>query len=139
MTTVYNSNYNAMLAFNAKSNILNKPIENVQTVIETGVDTFISQPNESEKKKKIKKRAIAATSSVLVLGTLTMLLNPRSSVKFSNYIKNLREKIGTKIIYKAVINPAFPAPTYCIQYCCIDIAINRAIPHDIPAFARPTR
>lgn len=97
MTTVYNSNYNAMLAFNAKKNILNKPIENVQTVIETGVDTFISPPNESEKKKKIKKRAIAATSSVLVLGTLTMLLNPRSSAKFGNYIKNLREKIGTKI------------------------------------------
>ena len=27
------------------------------------------------------------------------------------------EKIGTKIMYKAVINPAFPAPTNCIQYC----------------------
>ena len=27
------------------------------------------------------------------------------------------EKIGTKIMYKAVIKPALPAPTNCIQYC----------------------
>ena len=97
MTTVYNSNYNSVLSFNAKKNILDKPIENVQTVIENGVDTFISKPNESENKKKIKKRAIAATSSVLVLGSLTMILNPRSSGKFNKYLNNLREKIGTKI------------------------------------------
>lgn len=97
MTTVYNSNYNSMLSFNAKKKILDKPIENVQTVLESGVDTFISKPNESEKKKKIKKRALAATSSVLVIGTLTMLLNPRSSSKINKYLNNLREKIGSKI------------------------------------------
>ena len=91
------NNPESLLSFNAKRNVLEKPIENVQTVIESGVDTFINNANENEKKKRIKKRAIAASSSVIVLGTLTMLLNPRSTGKINKHLNNLREKIGIKI------------------------------------------
>ena len=62
-----------------RKNILNKPIQNVQNVIETGVDTFIDTSKEDERRKKIKKRAIAASSTVLVVSAMTLLLNPRSS------------------------------------------------------------
>ncbi len=84
-------------SFNAKKNVLTRPIEEVQTAIESGVDTFISDPNENNKKKKARKRAIAASSTVLVLGTLTLLLNPRSSGKFGERLKKAQETLGIKI------------------------------------------
>ena len=81
----------------AQNNVLQKPIEKVQKTIESGVDTFVATQNEDEKKKKLRKRAIAVGSAVLVLGGLTMLLNPRSSGKFSQKIKNLRSKFALKM------------------------------------------
>lgn len=96
MITNTNGNFDTTLSFNAKKKLLDKPIENVQTVIENGVDTLITIPNETENKKKIKKRAIAASSSVLVLGSLTLLLNPKNTGKTNKYIKNLLEKIKSK-------------------------------------------
>ena len=49
--------------------IFTKPIETVQKTIETGVDTFVQtiDPNESEEKKKTRKKAIAISSAVLVI------------------------------------------------------------------------
>ena len=85
-------------AFSAdRKNILNKPIQNVQNVIETGVDTFIDTTKEDERRKKIKKRAIAASSTVLVLGGLTLLLNPRSSSKLGKKLQELQNKAKLKI------------------------------------------
>ena len=96
MVTNYNKNY-PLVSFNAKKKFLDKPIENVQTALETSVDTFVNNPNEDKNRKKLRKRAIAASSSVLVLGTLTLLLNPRGSSKTSKYLKNLHEKVSSKI------------------------------------------
>ena len=81
----------------APNGVLTKPIEKVQKTIETGVDTLVAKPNEDEKKKKIRKRAIATGSIVLVLGGLTMLLNPRSSGKFSQKLKLLQNKLDLKM------------------------------------------
>ncbi len=85
-------------AFSAdRKNILNKPIQNVQNVIETGVDTFIDTSKEDERRKKIKKRAIAASSTVLVVSAMTLLLNPRSSSKLGKKLQELQNKTKLKI------------------------------------------
>lgn len=76
-----------------EAGVLTKPIEKVQQTIESGVDTLVKIPNEDKKKKKIKKRAIAATSAVLVLGTLTMFLNPKSSGKIIQKLKIWQNKL----------------------------------------------
>ena len=76
-----------------EAGILTKPIETVQKTIETGVDTFVPTQNESKEKKKNKKRAIAATSAVLVLGTLTMFLNPKSSGKIMKKLKGIEKQL----------------------------------------------
>ena len=81
----------------APNGVLTKPIEKVQKTIETGVDAIIATPNENEKNKKLRKRAIAVGSAVLVLGSLTMLLNPRSSGRFNQQIKTWQRKLNVKM------------------------------------------
>ena len=80
-----------------EAGVLTKPIETVQKPIETVVDAFVATPNEDEKKKKMRKKAIAAGSAVLVLGAMTMILNPRGSGKFLNKLKSLQSKLDIKL------------------------------------------
>lgn len=94
----YNNNsYNHpyFRASNAESGILTKPIEKVQKTIESSVDTF--DKTQDEKKKKIRNRAIWVGSTVLVLGTLTMLLNPSSSGRSMKALKSLQNKLDIKM------------------------------------------
>ena len=85
-------------AFSAeRKRILTRPIQEIQTVIETGVDTFVNPKKQDEKRKKIRNRAIAASSTVLVVGGLTMLLNPRNSGKLGKKIAEMRQKLNLKI------------------------------------------
>lgn len=72
---------------------LAKPIEKVTQTLESSVDVFVP---EGEKKKKSKKRAIAVSSAVLVLGGLTLLANPKMGGKLSKKIKNLQSKLDLK-------------------------------------------
>ena len=77
MVVSYHNYYNPYNSLNFRadkleSGILAKPIEKVQKTIETSVDTF--DKTQDEKKKKIRNRAIAVGSTVLVLGALTMFL-----------------------------------------------------------------
>ena len=104
MSTAYYQNNNLYLNTNfmggnatQKATVLTKPIEKVQKTIETGVDAFVAQPDENEKKKKLRKRAIAVGSAVLVLGGLTMLLNPSGSGRFTQKIKSWQTKLDLKM------------------------------------------
>lgn len=79
--------------------VLTAPIETVQRTVESGVDTFVNtvHKNESEEKKKTRKKAIAAGSAVLVLGGLTMILNPKGSTKMLARMKSLQNKLDIKL------------------------------------------
>ena len=75
--------------------LINKPIEKVENVVNKTVDTFVKEP-EDEKKKKSHKTAITAGSSVFVLTALIALLNPRFSGKFVDKLKTMASKAGAK-------------------------------------------
>ena len=75
--------------------ILTKPIEKVENVINTTVDTFV-KTEESEEKKTSHKTAIAVGSSVLVLSAVAAMLNPKFSGKLINKLKMMSHKAGTK-------------------------------------------
>jgi hypothetical protein len=77
--------------------VLRKPIETVQKTIESGVDGFVSKENDTKERKKVRKRAIAVSSTVLVLGALTMILNPRGSSKMASRIKSWQTQLDVKI------------------------------------------
>ena len=75
-----------------------KPIEAVSKTIESGVDTFEKTIGvDSSKSNKRKKVAIVAGSSVLVLGGLTMLLNPRNSSKVLSNLKKWQNQFDIKM------------------------------------------
>ena len=100
MTFLLKNDYNTH-KLNANNSVVNagilkKPIDTVQKTIETSIDTLIANPNEDEKKKKLRRRAIATGSAVLVLGALTLLLNPRSSGKISQKLKAWQNKFDLK-------------------------------------------
>lgn len=97
--TSYNSHkymHPAFMSEKVEAGILTKPIETVQKTIETGVDTFVGQEKDT-KKKKSRKKAIIASSTVLVLGALTFALNPTSSGKILSKLKNLQASLDLKI------------------------------------------
>lgn len=62
----------------AAPEIITKPIEKVETVINNTVDSFVKEPKDEEKKKS-HKTAITAGSTVLVLSALIALFNPKFS------------------------------------------------------------
>ncbi len=72
------------------------PIDTVQKTIESGMDTIV-KTLETEKEKKSNKKAIAVGSSVLVLASTVMLLNPRYSPKFVQKLKTLQYQVKSKI------------------------------------------
>ena len=76
--------------------VLTKPIENVSTVIETGVDKIVG-PNEDKKNKKSRKRTIAAASTIIVVSALTMFLNPKNSGGLTAKLKNWQNVLDVKI------------------------------------------
>ena len=78
----------------APSAPLAKPIETVSKTIETSVDMFVP---EGEKKKKSYKKAITVGSSVLVVGGLVALLNPKFSSKLISKLKNASNSAGNKL------------------------------------------
>ena len=102
-------NKNNVLSFEAEStqkNIFSKPaekikktIDTVQKTIETGVDTVIVEEKDSKEKKRNRRRAIAAGSAVLVLGSLTLLLNPKNSGKIMSKLKTMQNQLDIKIQY----------------------------------------
>ena len=79
---------------NTAQQIITKPIEKVDKVINNTVDTFIKEP-EDEEKKKSHKTAITAGSTVLVLSAIVALLNPKFSGKLINKLKTSSSKAGT--------------------------------------------
>lgn len=98
------NNQSVFMANNVANSVIAKPantvqktIETVQNKIETGVETIVATPNEDKEKKKRRRKAIAAGSAVLVLGGLTMLINPRSSGKLTNRLKTWQNKLDIKM------------------------------------------
>lgn len=77
------------------SQIVTKPIEKVENVVNTTVDTFIKEPQDEEKKKS-HRTAIAAGSTVLVLSAFIALLNPKFSGKLINKLKTSSSKAEAK-------------------------------------------
>jgi hypothetical protein len=90
------SNYKSPFGVNINSvTPLAKPIEKVQESLETVSDTFI--PTTDEKNTKIKRNAIAAGASVLVLTGFVMLLNPSFSPKIIDKLKKFQFKAENKV------------------------------------------
>ncbi len=75
--------------------ILQKPIEGVENVLNTAVDTFVKPP-ATEEEKKSNKRALKIGSAVIVALGLATLLNPRSSGKFVNKLKTWASQANSK-------------------------------------------
>ena len=73
---------------------LAKPIETISKTIESSVDAFVP---EEEKKKKSYKKAITVGSSVLVIGGLVALLNPRFSSQFLTKLKSMSNTATTRL------------------------------------------
>ena len=76
--------------------IIAKPVEKVENVINTTVDTFVKEPKDEEKKKS-NKTAITVGSTVLVLSALVTLLNPKVSGKFIGKLKNMSQKAQVNV------------------------------------------
>ncbi len=83
-------------AASGASEIINKPIQKVESAINTTVDTFVKEPQDEEKKKS-NKAAIAAGSTALVISAIIALLNPRFSGKFVNKLKLMSQKAGNNV------------------------------------------
>ena len=94
------NNYYNLMQPSFKSNDLKgmpKSIETVSNTIESSVDALVKSVGpDDNKKKKNRKRAIIAGSSVLVLGGITMLINPRNSSKIMSNMKKWQNKFDIK-------------------------------------------
>lgn len=75
--------------------IISKPIEHIENVTNNIVDKFVKDSGDEEKKKSNKK-AITVGSTVLVLGGLVAILNPKTSTKMMNKLKVAAQKAGNK-------------------------------------------
>lgn len=90
------NNVNFTGASSNASEIINKPIQKVESAINTTVDSFVKEPKDEEKKKS-HKTAITAGSTALVISAIIALLNPRFSGKFVNKLKVLSQKAGANV------------------------------------------
>ena len=75
--------------------IVTKPIDKVEDIVNTTVDTFVPEPKDEEKKKSY-KTAIRVGSTVLVLSAFVALLNPKFSTSLVNKLKTKSTKAGNK-------------------------------------------
>ena len=80
-----------------KSSIIDKPVEKVENVINKTVDTFV-KTEENEEKKKSHRTAITVGSTVLVIGSLMALLNPKFSGKLINKMRKNASKANAEAI-----------------------------------------
>lgn len=99
--TYYNRQYAQNPQFRgavSDSQLLSKPIEQVENVIHNTVDKFTPQKSEqeTEEKRKSKKAAIKTLSSVLVVSGLVALLNPSFSNKMLTRINKAAQKASSK-------------------------------------------
>ena len=69
-------------------NIVTKPIDKVENIVNNTVDTFVPE-SQNEEKKKSHKTAIRVGSTVLVLSAIVALLNPKFSSSLVNSISFL--------------------------------------------------
>ncbi len=76
-------------------NIVTKPIDKVENIVNNTVDTFVPEP-ENEEKKKSHKTAIRVGSTVLVLSAIVALFNPKFSSALVNKLKTKSTKAGNK-------------------------------------------
>ena len=76
-------------------NIVTKPIDKVENIVQNTVDSFVPE-SENEEKKKSHKTAIRVGSTVLVLSAIVALLNPRFSSSLVNKLKTKSTKAGNK-------------------------------------------
>ena len=110
MSGVNNNPYNYVsirsVPFKAKEqgglDIVTKPIDKVENIVNTTVDTFVPEP-KTEEKKKSHKTAIRVGSTVLVLSAIVALLNP----KFSSSLVNKLKTKSTKAANKAKVDDSF--------------------------------
>ena len=104
VNTIYTNN--SALAFRAVSDdlqkpftdgapIVTKPIDTVENIVSSTVDSFIPESADEETKKS-HKTAIRVGSTVLVLSVLGALLNPRFLTKLSNKFQKWSTKAGNK-------------------------------------------
>ena len=93
-----NITYNR-LSFKARETggleIVTKPIDKVESIVNNTVDTFVPA-SEDEEKKKSRKTAIRAGSTVLVLSAVVALFNPKFSSSLVNKLKTKSTKAGNK-------------------------------------------
>ena len=82
--------------------IVTKPIDKVEHIVNNTVDTFVPEP-KSEEKKNSHKTAIRVGSTVLVLSAIVALLNP----KFSSTLVNKLKTKSTKAANKAKVTNSF--------------------------------
>lgn len=76
-------------------NIITKPIDKVENIVNSTVDTFVPE-SQDEEKKKSHKTAIRVGSTVLVLSAIVALLNPKFSSNLVNKLKTKSTKAGNK-------------------------------------------
>ena len=82
--------------------IVTKPIDKVENIVNNTVDTFVPE-SQNEEKKKSHKTAIRVGSTVLVLSAIVALLNP----KFSSSLVNKLKTKSTKAANKAKVDNSF--------------------------------
>ena len=82
--------------------IVTKPIDKVETIVNNTVDTFVPE-SQNEEKKKSHKNAIRVGSTVLVLSAIVALLNP----KFSSSLVNKLKTKSTNAANKAKVDNSF--------------------------------
>lgn len=75
--------------------IVTKPIDKVENIVNNTVDTFVPEP-KSEETKKSHKNAIRVGSTILVLSAFVALLNPKFSSTMVNKLKTKSAKAGNK-------------------------------------------
>ena len=83
-------------------NIVKKPIDKVENIVNNTVDTFVPE-SQDEEKKKSHKTAIRVGSTILVLSAFVALLNP----KFSSSLVNKLKTKSTKAANKAKVDSSF--------------------------------
>ena len=76
-------------------NIVTKPIDKVENIVNNTVDTFVPE-SQNEEKKKSHKTAIRVGSTVLVLSAIVALLNPKFSSSLVNKLKTKSTKAANK-------------------------------------------
>ena len=73
---------------------LAKPIKRVENLVNNTVDTFVPDESRTEEEKKSKHTAVKVVSTGLVLGTLLLMINPKSSGKMLEKFQEWSAKAG---------------------------------------------